>query len=66
MIEMWVVLKLKKWASVRGKVGGWTAPMSSEDEHCIGFLAVYDTYEAALEDAESADLVMEIRESIRA
>ena len=44
--EQWVVMVLRHWSSL--SVFGWPLGGEKENPGCIGFLPVFDSYEAAL------------------
>lgn len=64
---MWVVLRLNKWEDIELEQTGtriipFPVHLVKPDDGTIGVMFVFDDYEAALEYAKDANLILKIRE----
>ena len=63
---MWLVMRLRKWEAVEVEGLGQTFPMKAPDDHSIGFLQVFATFDDATEAADGGKYgVVEIKEAVQ-
>lgn len=64
---MWLVMIVRHWTSYEGYLGAIPVQVAAPDNGSVGFVAVFETREAALAAADGrADLVMQVKEVPRA